>query len=163
MNFPDIIMKTKVEHKINKTIMKLVRYNPGLISRPAIFGDLIDRYFNDSVGVNGGSQFTPQVDVVESKANYEIQLAIPGMEKNDFHVDVNDDTLTISGERKFENESKEKNYHSLETYFGSFKRAFYIPKDVDQNKIDATYKNGILNVILPKDAKAELKSTIKVK
>ena len=85
------------------------------------------------------------------------------MEKNDFNLDVNDDTLTISGERKFENESKEKNYHSIETYFGSFKRAFHLPKDVDQNKIDATYKNGILNVILPKDAKAELKSTIKVK
>ncbi len=143
--------------------MKLVRYNPGLISRTAIFGDLIDRYFNDSISVNGGSQFTPQVDVVESKENYEIQLAIPGMEKNDFHVDVNDDTLTISGERKFENQSKEKNYHSLETYFGSFKRSFNIPKVVDQNKIDATYKNGILNVILPKDAKVELKSKIKVK
>ena len=143
--------------------MKLVRYNPGLISRPALFGNLIDRYFNDSLRVNGGSQFTPQVDVVESKTNYEIQLAIPGMEKNDFQLEVDDDTLTISGERKFENESKEKNYHSIETYFGSFKRAFHIPKDVDQNKIDATYKNGILNVILPKDAKVELKSKIKVK
>ncbi len=143
--------------------MKLVRYNPGLTSRPAVFSELIDKYFNDGFGLNGGSQFTPQVDIVESKANYQIQLALPGMEKNDFHVDINDDTLTISGERKFENESKEKNYHSLETYFGSFKRAFNIPKDVEQNKIDATYKNGILNVILPKDAKTELKSTIKVK
>jgi HSP20 family protein len=143
--------------------MKLVRYNPGLTSRPAVFGDLIEKYFNDGFGVNGGSQFTPQVDIVESKANYQIQLALPGMEKNDFHVDINDDTLTISGERKFENESKEKNYHSLETYFGSFKRAFNIPKDVEQNKIDAIYKNGILDVILPKDAKTELKSTIKVK
>ena len=143
--------------------MKLVRYNPGLIPRPAIFGDLIEKYFNDGIGINGGSQFTPQVDIVESKANYEIQLAIPGMEKNDFQLVVDDDTLTISGERKFENESKEKNYHSIETYFGNFKRAFHIPKDVDQNKIDATYKNGILNVELPKDAKKVLKTTVEVK
>ena len=143
--------------------MSLIKYNPGDY-RPVSFNSLIDRFFNDSfVSNETAPSFTPQVDIAETDKNFEIQFAVPGMDKKDFHIDINDGVLTVSGERKFEETKKEKNFHSVESYFGTFKRSFNLPDNVKEEKIEAKYENGILIVDLPKsEVKKEIK-TISIK
>lgn len=145
--------------------MNLIKFNSAANDFiPTSFSNLIDRFFNESVARSGGSaySFVPRVDVVENDNNFEIHVAVPGMEKEDFKIDLNDNYLTISGERKFSNERKEGNFHSIETQYGTFSRSFSLPENVDTQKISAKYVNGILEVTIPKDEKKVLKSTIKV-
>jgi HSP20 family protein len=84
------------------------------------------------------------------------------MNKDEFKIDLNDNYLTISGERKFTKEKKDDNYHSIETQYGTFSRSFALPENVDAAKINAKYENGILEINVPKDEKKILKTTIKV-
>lgn len=141
--------------------MNLIRYNTNDYV-PATFSSLIDRFFNDNLTRSGGSMFQPRVDIVENENAYELHLAAPGMNKEDFQIEAKDNFLTVSGERKFESEKKEKNWHSIETQFGSFSRSFTLPENADASKITARYNNGILEVSIPKDEKKALKTTIKV-
>jgi len=141
--------------------MSIIRYNPSDFV-PSTFSSLVDRFFNDSMVRNGGSVFSPKVDVIENENSYEVHLAVPGVNKEDFKIEVNDNYLTVSGERKFTNEKKDKNYHSVETQYGSFSRSFTLPENVDGTKINAKYNNGILELTIPKDEKKVLKQTIKV-
>jgi HSP20 family protein len=143
----------------------LIRYNSALNDfTPTSFNNLIDRFFNDTLARSGGSSysFVPRVDVLEDEKAFEIHVAVPGMNKEDFKIDLNDNYLTISGERKFAREKKENNFHSVETQFGTFSRSFTLPENVDSTKINAKYVNGILEVNIPKDEKKILKTTIKV-
>ena len=144
--------------------MSLIKYNTSDY-RPVTFNSFLNRFFNEAFdpSVTGGSRFTPQVDILEHDKSFEIQLAVPGMSKNDFSIEMNDGMLTISGERKFENEKKEKNYHAIETHYGSFSRSFYLPKEIKTENVEAKYENGILNVVIPKDEKKLLKRLINVK
>jgi HSP20 family protein len=125
---------------------------------------LIDRFFSDSLARTGGSSysFVPKVDILENDTAYEINVAVPGLSKEDFKIDLNDNFLTISGERKFSKEKKEANLHVVETQYGNFSRAFSLPENVDASKISAKYNNGILEISVPKDEKKTLKTTIKV-
>lgn len=141
--------------------MSIVRYNSNDFV-PATFSSLVDRFFNESIARSGGSTFVPKVDIIENPDSYELHFAAPGLSKDDFKIEVNDNQLTVSGERKFVNEKKEKNYHSVETQYGSFNRSFSLPENVDGTKINAKYNNGILELTLPKDEKKVLKQTIKV-
>jgi HSP20 family protein len=144
--------------------MSIIRYNSGVNDfAPIAFSSLIDRVFNDSLSRKGGSQysFVPKVDIFEAESAFEIQLAVPGMEKQDFKIDLNENVLTISGERKFLNEKNE--LISLETSYGTFSRSFSLPENVDSAKISAAYVNGILKITVPKDEKKVLKTTIQVK
>ena len=141
--------------------MSLIRYNANDYV-PVTFSSMIDRYFNDSMTRSGGSTFVPKVDILENEKSYELQVAAPGISKDDFKIELNDNVLTVSGERKFTNEKKDKNFHSIETQYGSFTRSFTLPENVDSSKIDAKYNNGILELTIPKDEKKVLKSTIKV-
>jgi len=141
--------------------MNLIRYNTNDYV-PATFSSLIDRFFNDNLTRSGGSMFQPRVDIVENENAYELHVAAPGMNKEDFQIEAKDNFLTVSGERKFESEKKEKNWHSIETQFGSFSRSFTLPENADASKITARYNNGILEVSIPKDEKKALKTTIKV-
>lgn len=141
--------------------MSIIRYNTNDYV-PATFSSLIDRFFNDSMVRNGGSAFVPKVDIVESPNAFEIQFAVPGLNKEDFKIELNDNLLTISGERKFTNEKNEKTFHSIETQYGSFSRSFSLPENVDASKINAKYNNGILELSIPKDEKKALKQVIKV-
>ena len=146
--------------------MSIVRYNSALNDYvPTSFSNLIDRFFNESVTRSGGSvysAFIPKVDVIENEKDYEIQVAVPGMSKEDFKIDLNDNYLTISGERKLSKEKNEKNFHSIETQYGTFSRSFSLPENVDANNIKAKYENGILEISIPKDEKKVLKASIKV-
>ena len=145
--------------------MSLIRYTSPLNDFvPTSFSNLVDRFFNESVARTGGSaySFVPRVDIVENEKAFEIHVAVPGMNKDEFKIDLNDNYLTVSGERKFTQEKKENNFHSIETQFGTFSRSFSLPENVDAAKITATYVNGILVINVPKDEKKILKSTIKV-
>ncbi|PZR41773.1 MAG: heat-shock protein Hsp20 [Azospira oryzae] len=141
--------------------MSIVRYSPNEFV-PASFSSIVDRFFNDSIARSGGSTFIPKVDVIENADSFEIHFAAPGLSKEDFKIELNDNVLKVSGERKFSNEKKEKNYHSIETQYGSFSRSFNLPDNVDGAKINARYTNGILELTIPKDEKKVLKQTIKV-
>lgn len=145
--------------------MSIIRYNTGVNDfAPTAFANLIDRFFNESLSRTGGSQysFVPKVDIVENEKAFEIHVAVPGMNKDDFKIDLNENLLSVSGERKFTKEKKENNFHSIETQYGTFRRSFSLPENVDAAKISAVYVNGILEVNVPKDEKKALKTTIKV-
>jgi HSP20 family protein len=141
--------------------MSIIRYNSNDFV-PTTFSNLVDKFFNESLARTGGSTFIPKVDIVENPNSFEIQLAVPGLNKEDFKIELNDNYLTVSGERKFTNEKKERTFHSIETHYGSFSRSFSLPENVDASKINATYTNGILELLIPKDEKKALKQTIKV-
>jgi HSP20 family protein len=144
--------------------MSLVRYNTLNDFVPTTFSNLIDRFFNESLSRQGGSaySFTPRVDIVETDKAYEIHVAVPGVNKEDFKLDLNDNFLTVSGERKFTKDQKDKNFHSIETQYGTFSRSFSLPENVDAAKISAKYNNGVLEINVPKDEKKVLKTTITV-
>ena len=144
--------------------MSIVRYSTGNDFVPTSFSNLIDRFFSDSLARTGGSSysFVPKVDILENEKAYEINVAVPGLSKEDFKIDLNDNFLTISGERKFLKEKKENNLHVVETQYGNFSRSFSLPENVDASKISAKYADGILEISIPKDEKKTLKTTIKV-
>jgi HSP20 family protein len=92
----------------------------------------------------------PSVDIFETKDNMILRAELPGMNKEDVKINVENNVLTLRGERKFDNEVKRENYHRIERAYGSFCRSFTLPANVDKGKIEATYKDGVLEVILPK-------------
>lgn len=141
--------------------MSIIRYNANDFV-PTSFSSLIDGFFKDSLTRSGGSAFVPKVDIIENENSYELHVAAPGLSKEDFNIELKDNSLTVSGERKFSDEKKEKNYHSIETQYGSFIRSFALPENVDGSTISAKYNNGILELTIPKDEKKALKTTIKV-
>ncbi|HYI76405.1 MAG TPA: Hsp20/alpha crystallin family protein [Chryseolinea sp.] len=144
--------------------MSIVRYTTANDFVPTSFSNLIDRFFNDTLARTGGSaySFVPKVDIIETEKAYELHFAVPGVNKEDFKIDLNDNHLTVSGERKFAKEKKENNLYVVETQYGNFSRTFSLPENVDATKINAIYNNGILEVTVPKDEKKVLKSSIKV-
>jgi HSP20 family protein len=142
--------------------MKLVRYNQLDPQVPASFSGMLDRFFHDSIG-SSLRQFNPAVDIAEDEKSYEIQMAVPGIKKQDFKIDLEDGKLTISGERKLEEKKEGKNFHSVETQYGAFRKSFFIPEDVLEDQVEATYEEGLLKLILPKKEKKVNKSSIEVK
>lgn len=145
--------------------MSIVRYNTVLDDFvPTTFNHLVNRFFNESTGRSGGSaySFVPKVDIIETEKSFEIQLAVPGMKKEDFKIDLNESRLSVSGERKFTRQNDEKHFRSIETQYGAFRREFLLPENIDAEKIEAKYNAGILELIVPKDEKKLLKTTIKV-
>ena len=99
--------------------------------------------------------FVPPVDVYEDEHNLVLKLEVPGVEENELNVSVENNTLTIQGERKFEKEEKEENFHRIERRYGSFLRTFKLPNTVDAEKVDANYEKGILKITLAKRAEAK--------
>jgi HSP20 family protein len=97
----------------------------------------------------------PAVDVVEKDKTYEITAELPGMDEKDIELKVTGDTLTITGEKHEEKEEKKKDFYLSERRYGSFRRAFLIPDDVDTDHIDASFRKGVLTVALPRKAGAE--------
>ncbi len=141
--------------------MSIIRYNADDFV-PTSFSNLVDRFFNESLTRSGGSTFVPKVDILEKDQAFELHVAAPGMNKEDFKIDLKDNYLTISGDRKFTNEKKDKNFHSVETQYGAFSRSFSLPENVDATRINAKYNNGILELTIPKDEKKVIAQSIKV-
>ena len=108
-------------------------------------------------GSRSGTSFYPSVDIAEDGKKIVLKTDLPGVEEKDIKLTVDDGTLTLSGERKFEKETTEENFHRVERRFGSFTRSFALPETVDTDKISASYKKGVLEVTLPKTESKEKK------
>ncbi len=130
---------------------------------PTSYNGLIDRLYNKESNENGNGKFTPAVDIFEEEKQFEIQVAVPGIKKEHCNIELNEGKLTISGDRKLEDQIVGKNIHPLETQFGSFSRSFFLPENILQDNIEAVYKDGILKVKIPKKEIKVLKSIIQVK
>lgn len=140
--------------------MSLIRYNDPTPVRS--FNRFVEDFFNRGIGEFVGSDnfiSHPSVNVKETDDNYIIELAAPGLEKKDFNINVENDYLTISAERKQENETKEENYTRREFNYSSFRRSFNLPKSVNADAIAANYTDGVLNITLPKREEAKKKAT----
>ena len=96
------------------------------------------------------SGFSPSVNTREGKFAYHIEVDLPGVKKEDIHVDLKDDVLTISGERKTKEEINEKDYYKMESSYGKFQRNFTLPENADAENINANAENGVLEVVIPK-------------
>ena len=139
--------------------MSLVRFTPRSLN--PWFG-ATDRWFEDFFRVQtapakADDSFYPSVDIAEEGKKIVLKVDLPGVEEKDIKVTVDEGTLTLSGERKFEKETKEENFHRVERRFGSFTRSFALPETVDTDKISASYKKGVLEVTLLKTESKEKK------
>ncbi len=103
------------------------------------------------------AEWAPLVDIVEDDQHYVIKAELPGVKKEDIKVGVQDDVLTISGQRQYEKEEKDKKFHRIERAYGSFARSFTIPEDADGEKVSAEFKDGMLKVVLPKTERVKPK------
>ena len=125
--------------------------------------DRLNRLFRESYGPEGREEslttttFAPAVDVYEDEHNVTLKIEVPGIDEKDIDVRIENNVLTVHGERKFEKEEKEENFRRVERQYGSFTRTFTLPNTVDSEKVSANYEKGILKVTLPKKAEAKPK------
>lgn len=122
----------------------------------------VNRLFDDRTKPAKRDEFrnvawSPVVDVHEDKDAYYVTAELPGLKQKDIDIKVEDDTLTIKGERKFEDEQKKDNYHRIERFYGSFQRSFTLPRGIDAGKIKASYKDGVLKLDIPKKEESKPK------
>ena len=101
--------------------------------------------------------WSPSVDIYETEGEIVVQAELPGMDRKDISLHLENNVLTIRGDRQFKKETKEDNYHRIERSYGAFSRSFSIPTTVDEDKIRADYKDGVLNIALPKKEQAKPK------
>lgn len=129
--------------------------------------DRFNRLFNEALGgvfdhaQVGSRVWAPAADIYETEQSVVIKAELPGMDPKDVEARVEDGTLYLKGERKFEKETKEENYHRVERAYGSFARTFALPSSVDGDKVTAEYKDGVLTLTMPKREEAKPK-TIKI-
>lgn len=136
--------------------MALVRYNtsiPNLAN--SIFADFLSDF-------PVKPQVSPKVDITETEGSFELHVSLPGFKKEDIHIELDENKLTVSGERKLEKKEDNKKYHLVETEYGSFSRTFTLPKNTKTNSIEANYKDGILQLSIPKEEKEIKKQQIAV-
>ena len=130
---------------------------------PQSFSTMLDRFFQDSVSGRGRvNAFSPQVDAYETEKGYQIEVALPGLKREDIKVDFQQGRLTISGERQFKNERNERRYHIVESSYGSFQRSFELPDTVEPRQIQANFEDGVLHVVVPKDAEKTMRHQIQI-
>jgi HSP20 family protein len=121
----------------------------------------IDRLFNEfaqGAGANGGpAKLIPNIDIAETDKAIEVSAEMPGLERKDIDISIEDDTLTIRGEKKIEEDQKDKNVQHSERTYGVFMRVLQLPPGVDPSSVEATMSNGVLKITIPKPAKPEPK------
>ncbi|WP_198001427.1 Hsp20/alpha crystallin family protein [Nibribacter ruber] len=144
--------------------MTVVKYHPLYQDRmPQTFSSLLDNFFNEAVTSRKAVGFTPQVDLWETKEAYAVEVALPGLKKEDIHVEFQEGVLTVSGERKQREESQEQKYRRVESNYGKFSRSFQLPEQVDGAAINAQFENGVLHISLLKVEVKVVKHQISVK
>lgn len=125
-----------------------------------LFGrSLPSRILQNEEQAFGISQWSPSVDIIETPQDFQVKAELPEVKKEDIHVNLTDGVLHIEGERKQEREEKDKKFHRIERFYGSFKRSFTIPANIDESKIRAEFKDGLLSIHLPKAEKNKPKGT----
>lgn len=131
--------------------------------------ELFDRLTKSIAPQRSGAQETmvsgdwsPRVDISENGTEFVVKVEIPEVKKEDVHVTVDHGILTMRGERKQEKEEKDTKFHRIERYYGSFSRSFSLPENIDESKVEASFKDGMLTIKLPKAA-ATKPSAVEVK
>ena len=129
--------------------MSLIRWDPfrELNALPARFGGLFAKDWEAPLSTTA---WNPSVDIFENDNEVVVKAELPGMNAKDIEVRLENNVLMLKGERRFEKETKEENYHRVEREYGSFSRAFALPTPVNADKVTAEYKDGILKVVMPK-------------
>ena len=135
--------------------MALVQWNPvrDLMRMREEMNRLFGQYFREGEGEEGTwltGGWAPPVDIHETDEALFVKAELPGFSKDDIHIDLHNNRLTLRGERKHETEVKEEQYHRRERAYGSFQRAFQLPTMIDQDKVTANFQNGLLELRLPK-------------
>jgi HSP20 family protein len=134
--------------------MNIVRsYNP--FTELEAIREQFNRVLNNATDDKKDLSFIPIVNTREADSAYYIEVELPGIKKENISIDVNDDTLTISGERKTQEHSEDDIFYKVESLYGKFERSFALPEDVDTNKIEASSKNGVLEIKIPKIEKLQ--------
>lgn len=143
--------------------MNIVRWDP--FRELEDMSDRLNRMFaRPAVGQTNGKEtltvadWAPSVDISESETEYLIKAELPEVKKEDVKVSLEDGVLTLQGERRQEKEEKNKKYHRVERSYGSFVRSFVLPDQVDETKVQAAFKDGMLNLHIPKSEKAKPKA-----
>ncbi len=154
--------------------MAIVKWNPAreLLSIEREFGRMFDNFEKKFGFGNGGNEndeyenavWSPLTDISENSENYSLKMDLPGISKKDVKISYRDGQLTISGERKQEEDNKDSKYHRVERSFGKYYRSFTLPAKIKESEIEAEFKDGQLTVIVPKSEEAKPKELeIKVK
>jgi HSP20 family protein len=123
--------------------------------KPFLWSSLFDDDFFPVVSQRNTSM--PAVNIREDEKNFTLELAVPGIDKKDLKIDINEDIITISSEHKEEKEELHDDFKRREFSYSSFCRSFYLPENVNKEKIEANYKDGILTVELPKEEEEKAK------
>ena len=140
--------------------MSIIRFN-----RPNALADVFQNFFeNDYVDFFNRKGMDPLANILEHPDSFELDLAAPGLKKDDFKIHLENNVLTISSEISDEKEEETKNYTRKEFHYSSFSRSFTLPRSVDLDKIKADYDSGVLKVMLPKkdEARVDIKKEIKI-
>ena len=144
--------------------MAIVRFEP--FRDQVTFQDRMSRIFDDAFRASRGASeeewalggsWAPSVDIYEQDGNLVLKAELPGIDPKDVDVRVENNVLTLSGERKLDSEVKKENYHRVERSYGAFSRSFTLPNVVDTDKIKAEFKDGVLRLVLPKKEEAKPK------
>ena len=141
--------------------MAVVRWDP--FRDLNVLQDRMNRLFEDAGRNWRGDEpaatttWSPAVDIFETEGEIVVKAELPGMDRKDITLNLEKNVLTLRGERRFQKETKEDNYHRIERSYGAFSRAFSIPATVDEERINAEYKDGVLKIVLPKKEQAKPK------
>jgi HSP20 family protein len=139
----------------------LTRWDP--LRDMAALQNRVNRFVRESYSPEGPEEalttttFAPPVDIYEDEHTITLQMEVPGIDEKDIDVRVEDNTLTVHGERKMEKEQKEENFRRIERQYGSFTRSFTLPSSVDRGQVSADYEKGVLKIKLAKKAEAKPK------
>ena len=138
--------------------MSLVRWNPiGNLSWPSTFGGVFDEFFAPLARGNGrgAAGFSPALEVTENEDAYHVRLELPGVSRKEIKVSLEDEVLTIRGERREEERSEGESVHIAERRYGAFQRSIRLPESADLSAASAEHKDGVLQVVLPKKEEAK--------
>jgi len=140
--------------------MTLVKFNPAknTSSVNPWFNDVFESVFNDSLLTDRLVSRVPAVNIAETDGDFQIELAVPGLKKEDFKINIDKNVLSISSEKKNENSQEGKKFSKREYSYTSFTRSFTLPETIDHNKIDAAYVDGILKLTIAKKEEAKVQS-----
>lgn len=142
--------------------MTLIKFSP--FRELETLENQIQRMFSDfPFSRRSSGPFVPAIDMHEDDKNLYITAELPGIEKDDIKISLHNDVLTISGERKREERKEKENYYHLEMCYGSFNRSITLPVEVDSDRVEASFKNGILKIQLPKSNPKDISKTIEIK
>ena len=141
--------------------MAIVRWDP--FRDLNILQDRMNRLFDDAGSTwrtdepAATTSWSPSVDIFETEGEIVVKAELPGIDRKDIQLNLENNVLSLRGERKFQKETKDDNYHRIERSYGVFSRAFSIPATVDEERIRADYKDGVLKIVLPKKDQAKPK------